>query len=202
MNNDFVNVTIDGQDVSVPVDLLAKPDAVLKIARDSETKLIIKTKFKPVLNHNAKSIFIEDLEYILDGQQAWNGKHEAAETDLVELVYTSGTTGDPKGVMLTHKNIVSNIVSMSEHLPTSEKDNMLSLLPLSHMFEQVPVEFFFVKFFQKGNKSFQILNIIFQINISFTSVTHVEIIHRHTIGPRKSHDTGSRIGASDLGRNT
>ena len=55
--------------------------------------------------------------------------------DLAMIVYTSGTTGDPKGVMLTHRNIVSNIDSMHQTIPFGEKDRFFSVLPLSHMYE-------------------------------------------------------------------
>ena len=60
----------------------------------------------------------------------------AQENDLAEIVFTSGTTGVPKGVMLTHRNIVSNVRSMIEVVPIRPEYRLLSLLPLSHMFEQ------------------------------------------------------------------
>ena len=52
------------------------------------------------------------------------------------LIYTSGTTGNPKGAMLTHRNIVSNIKASHGHLEISEADRSLSFLPLSHSFER------------------------------------------------------------------
>ena len=57
--------------------------------------------------------------------------------DLATLLYTSGTTGDPKGVMLTHGNIASNVAACMEVLPISDRDECLSLLPLSHIFERM-----------------------------------------------------------------
>ena len=62
------------------------------------------------------------------------------EDDIAEILYTSGTTGEPKGVVLTHKGIVSNINSIWDMIPIDKNDRILSILPLSHIFEQV-VEF-------------------------------------------------------------
>ena len=63
--------------------------------------------------------------------------------DLATLLYTSGTTGQPKGVMLTHDNICSNVRGSVETLRVSENDSCLALLPLSHILERM-VEYYFL----------------------------------------------------------
>ena len=63
----------------------------------------------------------------------------AAETtpdDLATIIYTSGTTGEPKGVMLTHANLISNLIDSCGHLTIGEEDTVLSVLPLSHVYER------------------------------------------------------------------
>lgn len=57
--------------------------------------------------------------------------------DLASIVYTSGTTGVPKGVMLTHGNFVSNITTCAPLIPISDKDTALSWAPLSHVMERM-----------------------------------------------------------------
>lgn len=59
-----------------------------------------------------------------------------APDDLATIVYTSGTTGRPKGVMLSHRNILSNAEAIVEGVPAYREDVFLSFLPLSHMLER------------------------------------------------------------------
>ena len=61
----------------------------------------------------------------------------AKADDLLTLIYTSGTTGRPKGVMLSHNNLVSNILAVQEVSTIEKNDSFLSFLPLSHVLERM-----------------------------------------------------------------
>lgn len=65
-------------------------------------------------------------------------KNEVNEMDLATIIYTSGTTGRPKGVMLSHNNIVSNVLDSAPRIPVPEgKSRAMSFLPVCHIFERV-----------------------------------------------------------------
>jgi long-chain acyl-CoA synthetase len=66
---------------------------------------------------------------------------DAKPDDTATIIYTSGTMGQPQGVVLTHSNIVSNVQSTAEVFPLGPTDVLISYLPLSHVFERM-VEFF------------------------------------------------------------
>jgi long-chain acyl-CoA synthetase len=65
-------------------------------------------------------------------------KNNVSSEDLATIIYTSGTTGRPKGVMLSHHNIVSNVINSAPRIPFEQgKSRALSFLPICHIFERV-----------------------------------------------------------------
>ena len=68
--------------------------------------------------------------------QSTDEDNAVSEDDVATVVYTSGTTGEPKGVVLTHGNIVSNARAIMRRCRVAHEDVVVSYLPLSHMFER------------------------------------------------------------------
>lgn len=105
-------------------------------------------KFIIILNANEKKDDVKDLhsfDEVLEMGEKFSSDHpgffqktisEVTEDDICTLIYTSGTTGEPKGVILTHKNIVSNVYDAHRNVHIDTKDIFLSFLPLCHIFER------------------------------------------------------------------
>jgi long-chain acyl-CoA synthetase len=93
-------------------------------------------------SESERSVTLDSLEQA--GRQRAQSKPAAFEAylkairpdDLATIIYTSGTTGEPKGVMLTHANFISNVLTITAGLPIAPTDVALSVLPLSHIFER------------------------------------------------------------------
>lgn len=75
-------------------------------------------------------------------------KAKIDENDLATIIYTSGTTGNPKGVLLSHKNIISNMMDVKDIFPTPSGSRALCFLPLCHVFERVGSYAFMYKSFE------------------------------------------------------
>jgi long-chain acyl-CoA synthetase len=81
---------------------------------------------------------MEDLEFLLKDYEPLTEIAVPEPDGTAQLIYTSGTTGNPKGVILTHRNLLANLLQVNQRIPTVTADyTFLSLLPLSHMFEQM-----------------------------------------------------------------
>ena len=91
---------------------------------------------------------------------------ELEPSDLAALVYTSGTTGRPKGVMLTHENILENAKGVMGNIRPAPQDTWFSFLPLSHTFERTTTYYLAMGM---GNQIFFNRNIYKLLMISSTS---------------------------------
>ena len=130
--------------IVVPIDFAGGKNRAETIVKLSQAKFIIQSMYKfekldlrQLTDIGLKPVMIEDLPFILKSFNPIKKIIQVKPTEICEIVYTSGTTGDPKGVVLTHNNIVSNMLQACNHISLPVGGfNFLSVLPLSHMFEQ------------------------------------------------------------------
>jgi long-chain acyl-CoA synthetase len=149
--------------VDVPIYTTLSPNAVSYILNDSGSKVLFlenAESFQRIKDFLAAScvrrivlfdtpdtslpqtIFLSELEesgkQLLQADPCLVDRLAAAveADDVATLIYTSGTTGEPKGVMLSHSNIISNVIDAAEKYTFSGQDISLSVLPLSHIFER------------------------------------------------------------------
>jgi long-chain acyl-CoA synthetase len=106
---------------------------------NSETKLSTPTSIRFLHFKDISTITGSILDFDAEARKA-------TSTDTVTIIYTSGTTGNPKGVMLSHGNIMANIEGALAAIPKlTDADIALSFLPLCHAFEHVAMHFFFYR---------------------------------------------------------
>lgn len=139
--------------VIVPLDLRMAPDAIERIAERADAKRLVlgtgrdapdprearleafPTSRLDELTADADETFPVDWERQLE---TWP---RPSATDVVELIFTSGTTGTPKGVVLAHDNVLASVRAMHRVIPPMEH-RVVSLLPLSHLLEQAVTLFY------------------------------------------------------------
>lgn len=143
--------------VPVPLHAIDTPGASAFILADSQAKVLVTNKLARWKQIRAAGTDLQNLETVIitedevdddarmvrsltewlaAGNQATELPAGPKADDLAGIVYTSGTTGRPKGVMLTHGNIVSNVKSTLDCVSPQVGDIFLSFLPLSHTFER------------------------------------------------------------------
>ncbi len=139
--------------VLVPLDLRMAPDAIERIAARAEAKrLLIGTgRDAPDPREAGLGSFPTTRldELVAEPDESFPADWEAqvdawpkpGPDTIFELVFTSGTTGTPKGVMLAHDNVLASVAAMHRVIPPLEH-RVVSLLPLSHLFEQAVALFY------------------------------------------------------------
>lgn len=130
--------------VLIPIDYRNEERLITEIAKQVKPKAAFVSKY---INQDfvkklvGKVYFIEDIFDILEG----NGESKNLDypksfyqlNNISEIVYTSGTTGVPKGVVLTQDNIITNINAFAKSIPKLDFYKTISILPLSHIYEQI-----------------------------------------------------------------
>lgn len=124
--------------VIIPIDYMATSDFVEKIQSQVKAKVIFHSEFKILPKLGIKQLIIGHLDFYIDKKAPSDNLPDIQSEDLLEIVFTSGTTAEPKGVILTHKNLVSNINAVLTGISINQDQTFLSLLPLSHLLEQNP----------------------------------------------------------------
>lgn len=115
---------------------LLKWKQIREAAETPEIRLVVITDDKDCDDLEAPIPVMTKETFLKLGETSQLPKEAPKATDLAALVYTSGTTGNPKGVMLTHRNVISNIQGVLKNLQPSGHETFLSFLPLSHTFER------------------------------------------------------------------
>ena len=130
--------------VTVPILPDSSESEVTNILTHSECKAIfisrrlLKKLSDEIQEKMTLVIDIETFDFIKKDDQAFTCEGHSAEPqadDLASIIYTSGTSGNAKGVMLSHRNFCQNIIAAFHAQPAGKKDRWLSILPMSHTYE-------------------------------------------------------------------
>ena len=124
--------------VSVPLDVRHTVDFGRKIVKQTDAKLVIASRQTEASARELglPMVFVETLPDLARRVTPVEAATVTGAT-LAEIVFTSGTTGEPKGAMLSHGNLMASATAMTQVLSFGERDRLLSVLPLSHLYEQV-----------------------------------------------------------------
>jgi long-chain acyl-CoA synthetase len=122
--------------ILVPLDVRSPRDFIERVVAQTEPVLAFAGKAQADVLHELEvpAHVLETLNLPINGKVV---PAPITDKDPAEIIFTSGTTGDPKGVVLSHGNIASNVKAGVAVIPIARDTRMLSLLPLSHMFEQI-----------------------------------------------------------------
>jgi len=120
----------------VPIDAGNTFVTTLRFITETNPTLIFRSgHLHPDLSKHATIYVLDDLNEAIAKYPREAPKHTLSGEEMALIVFTSGTTADPKGVALTQKNILTNIASIQQRIAIDADWRLLSVLPLSHMYE-------------------------------------------------------------------
>ena len=127
--------------VVVPIDRLLSSAEILHILRSSEAKGVVVSEnyvdnIEDIKSELSDFGYIIQMDTIKELKPAKDIPVDKIDPDsLAVLIFTSGTTGTSKAVMLSHKNIISNLISVDKIISVNENDTLVSIIPMHHTFE-------------------------------------------------------------------
>jgi long-chain acyl-CoA synthetase len=131
--------------IAVPIDYRASDDFLRRVVRIVDAKLLLIGDEVPDLVFGIHTWKLSDIDWKMTGAFA---PVPVARDDVAEIIFTSGATAEPKGVVLTHRNVLANIIPVEREILKYKKYGrpffplrFLNLLPLSHMFGQAMATF-------------------------------------------------------------
>ena len=131
--------------VAVPMDAIADPGFARRVAEHSGVRAAVIGRGLPALDWPMARLVLDDLlEYTKDSASSETSWEPAERGDPVEIVFTSGTTAEPRGVVLTHGNLLASLEPIEQEIERYRRYEkfvhplrFLDLLPLSHVFGQL-----------------------------------------------------------------
>ena len=130
--------------IAIPILPDSSENEVTNIINHSETKVLFVSErlrgkiSQEVMDKMTLVINIENIETptAVDNQFAYDGRTSISTPDAIAtIIYTSGTTGSAKGVVLSHRNLASNVITCYHSCKRNERDRWLSILPMAHTLE-------------------------------------------------------------------
>jgi len=156
--------------VAVPADARSSEETIQKYIEITNPKNIIYSR-----TIGKSDIVMEDILELSKDAKEFKPRN-VGKDDLYEIVFTSGTTGQPKGVMITHGNILSDLDAIIDIVPKLDRYETVSILPLSHMFEQI-ISFFLMM--SKGgtiNYVPKLNSVTLSKELYFSECTHLAMV--------------------------
>ncbi|WP_412768547.1 AMP-binding protein [Methylocaldum szegediense] len=123
--------------VVVPLNPKSSPDQIIRIGKSAEPKLALLSSSIVWPDETVPCLAIDSPYPVSETATTRERAFLQQSGGLAEIIYTSGTTGDPKGVMLSHGNLLADLDAVMKAVPLTPDDHILTLLPLFHAYGQM-----------------------------------------------------------------